>query len=456
MNWSNLQVKDLAKLNLQELSSSEVVLRIEELSQDEQYLSEPMSAREFYETLSETIQKYAPQINGTEIYNKLEKVAVSLMWNALSALDKKIKAQILNDNLLFALKNKVNILENIDSYLYVFEYGVGPDMEERRILSRSLDQNQERLGPKPIILKVGGEVSPTISNWLKDFVSFYNPTAYKGESYELAHYLYSSSNVKILNAGEKELLTRVISIYLRLRHPSYFPKIVGGPGDTPVKPLPKLPPVPKVPVSAKPVAPAPIVKDRQTLAAPPDKVGYKTEFDQKLAAAGVAHGASLSSLRARITERTIAENKAVSQKTPVLTPAEIKREINTPELPNHQMEKMVSGTIPASPAKVTFIAPKTSITNINVIEDLKKLEIGNLREGNLADQIRLIRNKVGSLAEANNLLPFYVVEVLEQSPLFKAYLEHGVSRVREGVKSTGLTQEEFEALADLRKNLGRL
>lgn len=462
MDAENLQIKDLGKLSLQELSSEEVILRIEELSQDEQYLSEPMSAREFHESLSEVLKKYAAQINGTEVYSRLQKVLVSLMWYALPALDKNTKAQILSNNLIFALKNKVEVLTNIDAYLYVFEYGVGPDMEERRILSRSLDQNQERLGSKPINLKAAGEVAPSVSNWVKDFTSYYNPASYKGESYELTHYLYSSPNVKSLTPVEKDVLARVISIYLHLRHPSYLPTIVGKPGDEPVTE-----PRPKMPTPQKPPIPA-AVKPVQNLAAAPDKVGFKSEFEQKLAAAGVAHGASLSSLRARVVERTLAENQALAKKTPPLTAQEIKREVSTPELPEHKIVKPVSiprvpvipakanAPIPVSPAKVVFTAPKISIGSINVVDDLKKLEVGNLREGDPVEQIRLIKNKIGSLAAAGNLLPFYAVQAFEQSPLFRAYLLHGSDRVSGAAGNADLTQAEFEAVADLRKELGHL
>lgn len=463
-----LKVEDIPKLDLDSLNNEQVLAHIEELGEDDRYLHEPMAAREFYESLQGFLEKFKPQIQGTEKGQRLQKILVKMMWQALPALDKKLKQRILSDDLLFALENQVDVLSNLDAYLYIFEYGVGPDNEERRIFGYSLDQNQERLGVNTLKLKSGQEVLPYLSNWIKDYVSYTDPKSFKGESYEVTQYLYSSPNVKNLTSDQKTLLTRVLAIYNHLRHPKYMPEIIGGPGSAPA---PKAPaPAPRVPAPAAPIAPkSPVVP------AAPVKI-QASEFDKKLAqvsatpASSAAHGQTLEVLKHKLEERgvDVAPTHGAVQPLPSkvrLTPQEIQREVSTPELPKHQ-----TAPIPAAP-KPVMAAPKptappairppsapqpSSLKPISVLDDLKKLDVSFLRQAPLPSQIVNLKSAIINIAHGNKVLPFYAVNAFEQSPLFQAYLSHGSSRFEGSGVTDNLSQQEFEALADLRKELERL
>jgi hypothetical protein len=249
----NLLPQNFSSIDLESMKDQRVISHIQELADDDQYSIEPMAAREFFEAVNTLLDKFGSQINGTEIYQKLNLIKCKMMWQALPALEKKIKESCLNDNVLFALKNKIEIVGNIDAYLYLFEYGVGPDKEERQMFISSFTRNNERLGNEQLTLKSGDKVAPTLLNWLKDFLSYTDAnSALKGASYELTQYMYSSPNVKALNPSDKELLSEIITIYNHLRHPSYIPLIESesAPGDKapsapiPVVPRPQIKPVP--------------------------------------------------------------------------------------------------------------------------------------------------------------------------------------------------------------------
>src|SRR5581483_9100163 len=112
--------------------------RIDEMSEDEEFSSEPMQARDFYEKLWQLLEKYGPQVNGTDVYKRLYRIIVLMRWQALPSLDKKIRDQIFGSDLIFALKTGVDIMGNLDAYLYLYKYGVGPDKEERQKFIYSL------------------------------------------------------------------------------------------------------------------------------------------------------------------------------------------------------------------------------------------------------------------------------------------------------------------------------
>lgn len=423
----NKQKVSLTQLDLESLKNAQVIARVEELAQDSEFELESAHAREFYEALDGLMKKHGKQFEGSEEYKRLNVVLIKMMWQALPALDKKNKDQILSNNLLAALKNKVDILTNLDVYLDLFEFGVGPNFEQRRMLGVSLDQNQERLGLQPIQLKIGQEVAPYLSNWLKDFVSYTDPKSLKGISYELTQYLYSSPNVKNLKPDERQILSQVIAIYDHIHHPGYLPEIVGGPGTTPVTQAPPLP---------KPTAPP-------------------------------SHGADLEALKRKLEENKI--NFKQAAQVPV-TPAvkmtleEIKREVGTKELNVHEIDRQpAEGTkMPfqerSKSQKGIFVAPMAlrSLNDIQTVDDLKKIDLKFLRMAPLQKQILDIRNQISNLAQANRVLPYYTVNAFEQSPLFKAYLKHGSSKILAQTDTGDLTQQEFEAIADLRKEIERL
>ena len=215
------------------------------------------------------------------------------------------------------------------------------------------------------------------------------------------------------------------------------------------------------------------------------------------------HGASIEALKAMASKNAPAANNAAFAQ-------ELKREVSTPELRKPTPEELGPEKKPAPiapkpvvavkpmPTKAPMppIAPKLaplpkelqvphaplhttepipagalrSLIEIRTVDDLKKIRALNLRQGELTAQIDLIKAKIVSIAQANKLLPFYTVSAFEQSPLYKVYLQIGSQMIADtnpdrsqvfekaasGAGTEKLTMREFEAIADLRKQIEQL
>lgn len=462
----NLQPLGLAKITVDDLKNQQVIARIEEMADDEQYLNEPMAAREFYEAMEDLLEKYSGQVDGTEVYAKFNKIKIKMLWQALPALEKKIKQQILGENVIYALKNNIDILTNLEAYLFIYEFGVGPDKEERLIFLNALTHNQEVFGTQSIVLKSGDTVTSYVSNWLKDYISYTDPNFSKGEGYELTQYIYSSPNVKKLNPNDRQILSQVISIYNHLRYPKYIPiieeesvesekKIVSAPQSVIPKPV--------IPTPRPPVMPVPHGQDLEVLRKQME--GNKVNF---MPAKPVVKPPSPSAFaKASVFIKTSAD-KSADRPAPSavkMTPEEIKREISEKELPAHKEEVRPINPSPLPVSK----SPLASLNEIKTIDDLRKINLAHLRQGPLQNQISKIKDQIMTLSQANRLLPYYVVKAFEQSPLFQLYLKVGGGTIqdpnadrgvalRDSVAKSGsdLTLQEFGLIADLRKELERL
>lgn len=82
--------------------------------------------------------------------------------------------------------------------------------------------NQEKLSNHQIILD-GHPASPSIANWLKDFIKKYGSDLFN--EVILAEYLSQSPNIKLLKPEEKELVRKVLKLYRNL---VFFPESMDG------------------------------------------------------------------------------------------------------------------------------------------------------------------------------------------------------------------------------------
>ena len=82
--------------------------------------------------------------------------------------------------------------------------------------------NQEKLSSHQIILD-GKPASPSIANWLKDFIKKYGSGLFNEVT--LAEYLSQSPNIKALKPEEKELVRKVLKLYRNL---VFFPESMDG------------------------------------------------------------------------------------------------------------------------------------------------------------------------------------------------------------------------------------
>jgi hypothetical protein len=347
---------------------------------------------------------------------------------------------------------------------------------------------------------------PTIANWLKDYArsTFLTKDKTTRGTFEELTYINQSNNVRKLSKDERDLLLKILKLddwlrYSELKYdfgingqppaldeelsdkehkliPEELVKILGeseAQAQVPVQPTP--PALPKV----QPVVSKPRLQPSASVSVAPKSP--LSDFDKKLAqvAAPVAHGQDLEVLRRQLEPTKVAAVvKVASAPAVAISAEEIKRELAEPELPGHKEE------IASSPSRVIqkneaprkderrMIQRSTglkSLDQITVTDDLKKVDLAHLRQGPVQAQTQLIKSKILSLASANKLLPYYLVNAFEQSPLFKAYLQIGSTMIEDENKdrvaafkdaadrlNSDLSLQEFEAIADLRKEIERL
>jgi hypothetical protein len=394
------------------------------------------------------------------------------------------------------------------------------DLREK--LLHALEENLEVLGTSPLdVPGVGENSSPTVRNWIKNYNQFASAssvipsTPSKRGALERAAYVAKNDNVRTLTEDQKGILVRLLELYDWLR----FENLTTTPAPAPIPPPPQSFQIPPSKVIEFGPGPAPA-----------------SRLEPEVVLGG--HGQDLDALKKEIADRStkpvtpspvapakpmqpvIKPAPAKPQPPPVpvkpqpapvpriepkaptiqLTPAEIKRELNTPELPK-PATPIVKPFTPAKPIPTTPVAPPAasrtsselealwatsapklikpvhsvqpaptiSLQEIKTIDGLKKVSVANLRQAPIKTQLQLIKSKVVSLAAANKALPYYAVIAFEASPLFKSYLEIGAAMMEDSnpdrraafsqaVQKTGneLTLQEFEAIADLRKDIERL
>lgn len=213
------------------------------------------------------------------------------------------------------------------------------------------------------------------------------------------------------------------------------------------------------------------------------------------------HGASLDTLMHRVVD----EKPTIPIAPAPINLNQIKQQVTARELPvgapipppgkdrsgkSNKSDSMMAPPlakppVPLPPTMPTMVAPPiaepkykasdqptlglNSLKDIQTVDDLKKIEAAHLRQGYLPEQIKFIRSKISYLAAANRLLPIQVVNIFEQGPLFKLYLQMGseiigtsgndYKQVMAKIAAAGsevLSFQEFEAMADLRKDLERM
>lgn len=128
---------------------------------------------------------------------------------------------------------------------------------------------------------------------------------------------------------------------------------------------------------------------------------------------------------------------------------------------------------PLNVPKIRNRIPKHGLRDLDSIasiDDLAKIEAAHLRQGPIIEQISLLKNRMAELAEQNDMLPISLLPIFEQSPLYQTYLKAGMLLIDRNIGEDkqslddliveieqagedALSQTEFEAVADLRKEL---
>lgn len=201
------------------------------------------------------------------------------------------------------------------------------------------------------------------------------------------------------------------------------------------------------------------------------------------------HGASINSLKQKLGAAPSTPTATPSPPAPQPSPPQQPPSFKTFEplkpaeaqnaawmLSNKVVVPKNSAVVKPKPSSVPKVRNRVarfgleSLDKIKSVDDLSKIEPAHLRQGPLTEQIAAIKQVIGKIAAKNDLLPVNILPVFEKSPLFKTYLKAGailleknlgeekvtLEEIMGEVESAGmdaLTQQEFEAVADLKKEL---
>lgn len=439
MQLKQITIENFQDLTLEMLSNSDYFPQIEQIIYDAEAGGSPDEARDVLTHLYSLIEKSA---NREALATKYLHCLVALRLISLIRFRDEEKRRFLSENLKSLFSQDIADVFHWIRFLYAY-YDYHKDVCEpiNHKFIEAVENSLDLIGSKDIYID-NKSVKPFIKNWIYDYRAFKTPVAKRGAT-EQTLYINQSANVRSLNPQERDLLRRILKFYDWLRfealnptlpeeyqvlhtYPSLQPEAELGIS----KPSNVVLPLSKPFVSATPKPPTPPKPP-----APPQ-------------------GASIDNLKHEILDSgpifPVKPAKPPVTQAPNPLAQEIKREVTTPELPSHK--------IPAQPPTP---APKPPGLEFNSLEDLKKIEVSYLRKGPLPQQINLIKSQISHLALLNHLLPYHAVVAFEQSPLFKTYLSVGAKNIVN--KNTNsipsyepLTLQEFEAMADLRKEIEKL
>lgn len=181
------------------------------------------------------------KIKGEEVADKLEEKIFTPVLNAIIEVNRDtdeeeenkfgpIMAMSLADRKEFILKTfteeLVPALKAEPSKIKDFNIALFQIFNEDEALEDRVESllyiNQEKLSDHQIILD-GHPASPSIANWLKDFIKKYGSNLFNEVT--LAEYLSQSPNIKSIKPEEKELVRKILKLYRNL---VFFPESMDG------------------------------------------------------------------------------------------------------------------------------------------------------------------------------------------------------------------------------------
>mgnify|MGYP000996610182 CR=1 FL=1 len=128
--------------------------------------------------------------------------------------EKNFAENLFKTNVLKELHHDPFIISALNDRLF---YILARDEQFNDRLARALYENNEKVTEHPIQVNKD-QVSPTIGNWIKDYISHYGSQTY--DSLSQSKFITSSENTKNLTPQEKELVHDILKVYINI---AFFP-----------------------------------------------------------------------------------------------------------------------------------------------------------------------------------------------------------------------------------------
>ena len=318
-----------------------------------------------------------------------------------------------------------------------------------------IEESKETLGSAQLDT-LSGKLEPLVGSWVLEYNRAF-PSSQERGAFELVSFVTKNSNAQKLSSEEKNLLKKLLNFYDWLKFPKEYTdeEFAELPSETQKK-------LKYFQTHAKEIIDE-LVKARELRKAQP------------------AEQISLSAV-----------NPVEIQK-PSIDLKEIQREINTEELPAHNEEKElappeqiiqkapgeIKPSVATRPNNTPTLQPKPvptprpSLDSLRALSDLALIDVKYVIGQDIANFAEKLRDKIMELAAASRVIPHAAVLEFEKSPLFNLYLDVGgeligyqsdnrqkaFEEVTSKLKGQGkpyLTLPQFEAIADLRKEIERL
>lgn len=171
-----------------------------------------------FKVSSETAKKIKDELAERVLDPALEKT-IEIKPSADFSVSKETIINLFSERLTESIKADPEVIKGLNILIFKI-LNNEEDLEDKIV--EILYNNNERLTSVSITFD-GREVSPTISNWLKDFIKANGSEMF--DELKMAEYLSSSPNAKKLNPAEKDLLRKLLKLYRNL---VFFPESMGN------------------------------------------------------------------------------------------------------------------------------------------------------------------------------------------------------------------------------------
>ncbi len=362
---------------------------------------------------------------------------VSLPLLALSQIEELFKS-----NLLYAFKNGVDLQDRVRRFFHAQRSGA--EAASKNTTLQAIDANEEKIG------------NASIAEWLKQYKSTLKQTI--PGTLEVVKFITDNKSSSQLDPASKELLKDLLMFYnwIRFKSSDSKPEIItktprfSKPSFEPPKKVfenPSPPPQPSKTDFEKRLAAA----QAATKSAPKSQIPSPKELDREI------HAKELpGKVEPKLPPRPIStfNNPAPKPLTVTEMMAQAKQQPAPAPKPQSSSNSKFNSNKPSTPFDAKVASLGKPINEINSLQELRNLSVQHLRQGPLASQLEIIKSKIYTLAKQKKVMPYYAVAQFEQSPLFRSYLSSGTALVS-GSKGE-LTQQEFEALADLKRQIEQM
>ncbi len=360
----------------------------------------------------ELLRKLEPIVSKSklspEFSNKYRDLILQLKFTTLPVLEPNEVSELHKKNLLFALKNDIDVKDRIKRLILRYS-GTTAEGGIKNNLVQAIDTNAESLG------------NVAIAEILKQYKSTLKSNS--AGTLEVAQFMVENKTVQQLDEDSKKLLKEVLSVYNWVRFGS-------NTGNVNIAPTPKTVIIPDFvkPVSKPSFNPAPqrsvVIPEAMPVSKP---ISDKPKFQQ-------------SSLT---VPKWVMPEEKVNPTPAVAAPINISKPVPRP--PTKSLNLKNTGAVP----NAMLASQGKSVNEIKTLDDLRLLQARDIRQGTLNAQIELIKSKVYDLVRNNSSKKSYAIVSFEQSSLFKSYLSTGALLVSN--QSGDLNKAEFEAVADLKR-----